>query len=131
MPAPTSPDASSLQITGERTVPGVPDENYWFQRHVVAYELAAAKADGLRPCEAWYDRVRHVFLIGEAAKAFETHIDGRLPFTRSGGSSSSRNTARLCAAKASFNSMSSKSAIAIPLFVNSRLVAKAGPNPMR
>lgn len=52
MPAPTSPDASRLQVTGERTVPGVPDENYWFQRHVVAYELAAAKADGQRVLDA-------------------------------------------------------------------------------
>jgi SAM-dependent methyltransferase len=32
----------TLPITGERTVPGVPAENYWFRRHEVAY-LAAAK----------------------------------------------------------------------------------------
>jgi SAM-dependent methyltransferase len=30
-----------LPLTGERTVPGVPQENYWFRRHEVAYlELA-------------------------------------------------------------------------------------------
>ncbi len=33
--------APGLVLTGERTLPGIPDERYWFQRHVVAYELAA------------------------------------------------------------------------------------------
>ncbi|MFZ1854243.1 MAG: class I SAM-dependent methyltransferase [Candidatus Nanopelagicales bacterium] len=28
----------SLPLTGERTVPGIPAENYWFRRHEVAYE---------------------------------------------------------------------------------------------
>lgn len=32
-----------LPLTGERTTPGVPHENYWFQRHVVAYRFAAAR----------------------------------------------------------------------------------------
>lgn len=36
----------SLALTGERTLPGIPDEAYWFQRHVVAYRLAAAAAPG-------------------------------------------------------------------------------------
>lgn len=26
-----------LELTGERTVPGIPEENYWFRRHEVAY----------------------------------------------------------------------------------------------
>ncbi|HEY3260082.1 MAG TPA: class I SAM-dependent methyltransferase [Pseudonocardiaceae bacterium] len=26
-----------LPLTGERTVPGIPEENYWFRRHEVAY----------------------------------------------------------------------------------------------
>jgi SAM-dependent methyltransferase len=30
----------SLPLTGERTVPGVPAENYWFRRHVAAYRFA-------------------------------------------------------------------------------------------
>src|SRR3712207_5765649 len=29
--------SASLPLTGERTVPGVPEENYWFRRHEVAY----------------------------------------------------------------------------------------------
>lgn len=44
-PAPEVP--ASLPLTGERTVPGVEVENYWFQRHVVAYRLAAARSRGL------------------------------------------------------------------------------------
>ncbi len=36
----------SLPLTGERTVPEIPDESYWFARHVAAYQLAAAKAVG-------------------------------------------------------------------------------------
>ncbi|MCC7077669.1 MAG: class I SAM-dependent methyltransferase [Acidimicrobiia bacterium] len=31
-----------LVLTGERTLPGIPAENYWFARHVAAYEHAAA-----------------------------------------------------------------------------------------
>ena len=37
---------STLPVTGERTVPGVPAENYWFQRHVAAYRLAALLVTG-------------------------------------------------------------------------------------
>jgi SAM-dependent methyltransferase len=35
-----------LQLTGERTLPGIPGENYWFQRHVIAYRFAAALVAG-------------------------------------------------------------------------------------
>lgn len=31
---------------GERTLPGIPAENYWFRRHVVAYRLAGDLARG-------------------------------------------------------------------------------------
>jgi SAM-dependent methyltransferase len=33
-------DRGALPLTGERTVPGIPAENYWFRRHEVAYEFA-------------------------------------------------------------------------------------------
>ncbi len=32
-----SNEASTLPLTGERTVPGIPEENYWFRRHEVVY----------------------------------------------------------------------------------------------
>ena len=37
-----------LELTGERTLPDVPEENYWFQRHLVVYEWIRARVGGLR-----------------------------------------------------------------------------------
>jgi SAM-dependent methyltransferase len=37
-----------LRLTGERTLPDVPEENYWFRRHLVVYEWIAARLRGLR-----------------------------------------------------------------------------------
>jgi SAM-dependent methyltransferase len=37
---------SPLPITGERTMPGVPAENYWFRRHEVVYEFAGTVVRG-------------------------------------------------------------------------------------
>jgi SAM-dependent methyltransferase len=37
-----------LPLTGERTVPGIPEENYWFRRHEAAYlHLAGRCADAV------------------------------------------------------------------------------------
>jgi SAM-dependent methyltransferase len=36
-----------LALTGERTLPDVPEENYWFQRHLVVYRWIATRVDGL------------------------------------------------------------------------------------
>lgn len=41
-----------LKLTGERTVPGIPEENYWFQRHVVAYRYAAGLVRGTEVLDA-------------------------------------------------------------------------------
>lgn len=41
------PSVPPLALTGERTLPDVPDENYWFRRHLVAYEWIAARVGGL------------------------------------------------------------------------------------
>jgi SAM-dependent methyltransferase len=35
-----------LELTGERTLPGIAHERYWFARHLVAYQLAADLLDG-------------------------------------------------------------------------------------
>lgn len=35
-----------MPLTGERTVPGIPAENYWFRRHEAAYEFAVQHAHG-------------------------------------------------------------------------------------
>jgi SAM-dependent methyltransferase len=36
-----------LELTGERTLPDVPVENYWFRRHLAVYEWIAARCAGL------------------------------------------------------------------------------------
>jgi SAM-dependent methyltransferase len=36
----------NLPLTGERTVPGIPHENYWFRRHEVAYQWLASAVAG-------------------------------------------------------------------------------------
>ena len=40
------PAMSTLPLTGERTIPGLRTENYWFRRHEVVYQrlLSAAPA---------------------------------------------------------------------------------------
>jgi 2-polyprenyl-3-methyl-5-hydroxy-6-metoxy-1,4-benzoquinol methylase len=37
-----------LELTGERTLPDVPAENYWFRRHLAVYEWIAARVAGMR-----------------------------------------------------------------------------------
>jgi 2-polyprenyl-3-methyl-5-hydroxy-6-metoxy-1,4-benzoquinol methylase len=41
------PGVPPLSLTGERTLPDVPEENYWFQRHLVVYEWIARRVAGL------------------------------------------------------------------------------------
>jgi SAM-dependent methyltransferase len=37
-----------LELTGERTLPDVPEENYWYRRHLAVYEWIAARTRGQR-----------------------------------------------------------------------------------
>jgi 2-polyprenyl-3-methyl-5-hydroxy-6-metoxy-1,4-benzoquinol methylase len=41
------PGVPPLELTGERTLPDVPEENYWFRRHLVVYEWIAERVEGL------------------------------------------------------------------------------------
>ncbi len=41
-----------LTLTGERTLPGIADENYWFRRHEAAYRALAPFLAGARVLEA-------------------------------------------------------------------------------
>jgi SAM-dependent methyltransferase len=36
-----------LSLTGERTLPDVPEENYWFRRHLAVYEWIASRVAGV------------------------------------------------------------------------------------
>src|ERR1700727_1389215 len=42
------PGVPPLELTGERTLPAVPAETYWYQRHLAVYEWIGARVAGLR-----------------------------------------------------------------------------------
>lgn len=42
------PGVPPLDLTGERTLPDVPEENYWYRRHVAVYEWIAGRCAGRR-----------------------------------------------------------------------------------
>jgi 2-polyprenyl-3-methyl-5-hydroxy-6-metoxy-1,4-benzoquinol methylase len=42
------PGVPPLHLTGERTLPDVPEENYWFRRHLAVYEWIGARVHGRR-----------------------------------------------------------------------------------
>jgi SAM-dependent methyltransferase len=42
------PGVPPLELTGERTLPDVPAENYWFRRHLAVYEWIASRTSGGR-----------------------------------------------------------------------------------
>jgi 2-polyprenyl-3-methyl-5-hydroxy-6-metoxy-1,4-benzoquinol methylase len=42
------PGVPPLRLDGERTLPDVPEENYWFRRHLAVYEWIRARVGGLR-----------------------------------------------------------------------------------
>lgn len=42
------PGVPPLELTGERTLPDVPAENYWYRRHLAVYQWIAARVAGLR-----------------------------------------------------------------------------------
>ncbi len=47
MPSETVPSVrAQLPLTGERTVPGIARENYWFRRHEVVYRTVAPRCAG-------------------------------------------------------------------------------------
>jgi len=48
----TAGQQQSLHLTGERTVPGVAEENYWFRRHEAAYLALLPYCDGATVLEA-------------------------------------------------------------------------------
>src|SRR6185295_18167935 len=58
-----------LALTGERTLPDVPEENYWYRRHVAVYEWIAERCAGLRVVDlASGDGYGSNLLAGRAAE---------------------------------------------------------------
>ncbi len=78
-----------LALTGERTLPDVPEENYWYRRHLVVYEWIAARVAGLRAidmaCGEGYGSdvlaQRAASVVGVDANP-EAHEHARLRYTR-------------------------------------------------
>jgi 2-polyprenyl-3-methyl-5-hydroxy-6-metoxy-1,4-benzoquinol methylase len=78
-----------LPLTGERTLPDVPEENYWYRRHLVVYEAIAARVAGLRVVDmACGEGYGSDVLAGSAAGVVgvdanpEAHEHARLRYTR-------------------------------------------------
>src|SRR5665809_52272 len=42
------PGVPPLELTGDRTLPDLPPENYWFRRHLAIYEWITERCRGLR-----------------------------------------------------------------------------------
>ncbi len=62
-------------LTGERTLPGIPDENYWFQRHVVAYERVAPLVAGKVVLDAGCGEGYGLALLEEAGATRVVGVD--------------------------------------------------------
>ncbi len=78
-----------LALTGERTLPDVPEENYWFRRHLAVYEWIAARVGGLRTIDmACGEGYGSDVLARSAASVVgvdanpEAHEHARLRYTR-------------------------------------------------
>jgi hypothetical protein len=78
-----------LALTGERTLPDVPAENYWFRRHLVVYEWIAARVGGLRAVDMACGEGYGSDVLARAAASVvgvdanpEAHEHARLRYTR-------------------------------------------------
>ncbi len=78
-----------LALTGERTLPDVPDENYWYRRHLAVYEWLAARVAGERVVDlACGEGYGSDVLAGTAAEVIgvdanpEAHEHARLRYRR-------------------------------------------------
>ena len=80
-----------LELTGERTLPDVPAENYWFRRHLAVYEWVAQRCDGLdvvdMACGEGYGTdvlARRAARVTGVDANPEAHEHARLKYTRPG-----------------------------------------------
>ncbi|WP_178362115.1 class I SAM-dependent methyltransferase [Mycolicibacterium hippocampi] len=61
-------EAAPMALTGERTVPGLAEENYWFRRHEVVYRQLAHRCAGRDVLEAGSGEGYGADLIAEVAR---------------------------------------------------------------
>ncbi|OBG86361.1 SAM-dependent methyltransferase [Mycobacterium sp. E136] len=81
-------DGPDLPLTGERTVPGLAEENYWFRRHEVVYERMADRCADRDVLEAGCGEGYGANLIADVARRVigldydettVTHVRARYP----------------------------------------------------
>jgi 2-polyprenyl-3-methyl-5-hydroxy-6-metoxy-1,4-benzoquinol methylase len=77
-----------LALTGERTLPDVPEENYWYQRHLIVYEWIRDRIAGLKVIDmACGEGYGSSVLSGQAAEVVgvdanpEAHEHARLRYS--------------------------------------------------
>ena len=80
-----------LELTGERTLPDVPAENYWFRRHLAVYAWVAKRCGGLdvvdMACGEGYGvevLARHALHVTGVDANPEAHEHARIKYTRPG-----------------------------------------------
>jgi SAM-dependent methyltransferase len=85
------PGVPPLELTGERTMPDVPAENYWFRRHLAVYEWIAERCAGMdvvdMACGEGYGvkvLARHARRVTGVDANPEAHEHARLKYTRPG-----------------------------------------------
>ena len=78
-----------LELTGERTLPDVPAENYWFQRHLTVYQWIAERVGGSRVLDMACGEGYGSDVLAQVAKAVvgvdanpEAHDHARLRYRR-------------------------------------------------
>ena len=83
------PGVPPLELTGERTLPDVPAENYWYRRHLAVYEWIGARVIGRRVIDmACGEGYGSEVLSRSAASVLgvdanpEAHEHARLRYTR-------------------------------------------------
>ena len=73
------PGVPPLELTGERTLPDVPEENYWFRRHLVVYEWIAGGVPGGWRNWSMTDRSRRKLSLPQAAVVCFVDASSRIP----------------------------------------------------
>ncbi|HEX8067642.1 MAG TPA: class I SAM-dependent methyltransferase [Thermoleophilaceae bacterium] len=85
------PGVPPLSLTGERTLPDVPEENYWYRRHLAVYRFVADRCRGLDVVDmACGEGYGSAVLAERAARVTgvdanpEAHEHARIKYTRPG-----------------------------------------------
>lgn len=88
---PARSSTSELPLTGERTIPGIDIENYWFRRHEVVYQRLSDRCSGRDVLEAGFGEGYGADLLADVAhsvvgvdydESAVAHVRSRYPRVR-------------------------------------------------